>query len=258
MAKYSYIKTLSLEEDNNEYRVGVYGSYISKKCDLLINGKPLFDEIPYNDGKSISVVESGYFIKLSAYGANIVIREGKVVFFTNRYDVVNAYAMIDYNDVGVQFVSDIYLVVVSRKDGPKGVYSTKNFELVLPIKYSTIDIDEHFNIILGEKVNLDEYDEELKNNMLKSMRKGEYMQIGDYSEKHNRVFRKAAEVNCDEVWIEREGGEYYYYWDDDFKVEIEHNDNSHVNVPSDWDDYSHEDSLYDALGGEMDAKWNID
>ena len=45
MAKYSYIKTLSLEEDNNEYRVGVYGSDISKKCDLLINGKPLFDEM---------------------------------------------------------------------------------------------------------------------------------------------------------------------------------------------------------------------
>lgn len=29
-------------------------------------------------------------------------------------------------------------------------------------------------------------------------------------------------------------------------------------LPIDWDDYSLEDSLYDALGGEMDAIWNID
>lgn len=31
-----------------------------------------------------------------------------------------------------------------------------------------------------------------------------------------------------------------------------------VNVPSNWDDYSFEDSMYDALDGEMDAIWNID
>ena len=148
--------------------------------------------------------------------------------------------------------------MVSKSDGLKGVYSTKKKKLVLPLKYSTIDIDEHFNIILGEKVNLEEYDDELKKDILSSMRRGEYMQIGDYSKKYNRVSCKAADVYGDEVCIVREWDEYYYYWNDVFKEEIEDNDYSNVSVPSDWDDYSYEDSLYDALGGEMDAIWNID
>lgn len=27
---------------------------------------------------------------------------------------------------------------------------------------------------------------------------------------------------------------------------------------NEWEHYSHKDALYDALGGEMDAVWNID
>ena len=252
MTKYNHVTNITLKEDNIEYRVGVYGSDMSKKCDLLINDIPIYKEIPYNDGKSISVVESGFFIKLSAYGANIVIRDGKMVFFTNSYDVVNAHAMIDHDAHGEEFVSDIYLIVVSRNDGLKGIYSTKKWELVLPFKYSTIDIDEYFTIILGEKVNLDEYDDELRLDMLSTcMRKGEYMQIGNYSKEHDCVSYKRAKVyNGGEVCIE--SFLQYYYWDDGFKIGVGDIANSN------WEKYTIEDSLYDALGGEMEAIWNID
>ena len=257
MAKYSYIKTLSLKEDNNEYRVGVYGSNESKKCEFLINDKPLFEGIPYNDEKSISVVDSGFFIKLSVHGTNFVIRDGKIVFFTNSYDVVNAHAMIDHDADGDEFISDIYLIVVSRDDGLKGVYSTKKWELVLPFKYSTIDINSSFTIILGEKINLDEYDDETKLDMLSTcMRMGEYMQIGDYSKEHDCVSCKRAEVyQGSEVCISSFLS--YRYWDDGFKFG-DNIDNSHLYVDSNLEKYTLEDSLYDALGGEMDAIWNID
>lgn len=258
MPKYQNIKTLSLEKDDNEYRVGVYGSGMSKKCDFYINDELIFKEISFRNGNSIKVLKSGYFINLrDTQGNNRIIRYGDVIFKT-RYNVVNAHAMIDYDANGIEFISDTYLIVVSRVDGLKGVYSTNKRMLVLPFKYSTIDIDEHFNIILGEKVNIDEYDGDLKDSILKSMRKGEFMQIGNFSRKHNWVSCKGAKVYGDEVDI-YDDWRIHYTWNDGFsEFEEEDEDSSGVNVPSDWDDYSHDDSLYDALGGEMDARWNID
>lgn len=258
MAKYNHVRDITLKEDNNEYQVGVYGSGMNKKFDFYINDELKFKEIPFRKGNSITVLKSGYFINVrDSHGYNRVIRDGEIVLNT-RYHVVNAHVLIDCDSDGEEFISDTFLIVASRNDGLKGVYSTNKRKLVLPFKYSTIDIDEHFYIILGQKVNLDEYDEELKNDMLKSIRKGEYMQIGDYSVKHNWVSCKAADVYDDKVWIVREWNEYYYYWNDGFIEEIEDSDDSNINVPSNWEDYSCEDSLYDALGGQMDAIWNID
>ena len=256
MAKYSYIKTLSLKEDNNEYRVGVYGSNESKKCDFYINGKLKFERIPFRKGNSISVLKNGYFIKLrDSQGNNRVIRNGEVLLKTH-YNVVNAYTEIVCDFNGREFIGDTYLIVVSR-NGLKGIYSSKR-HLVLPIKYSIIDIDEHFNIVLGEEVNLDQYVGELKEEMLKCMRKGKYMQIGEYSEEYETVICKGARVYDDVIDI-YDDWRIHYTWNDGFSdYEEEDDDCGYINVPSNWDDYSHEDSLYDALGGEMDAKWNID
>ena len=257
MAKYNYIKTVSLKEDGNKYRVGVYGSGISKKCDFYINNELKFKEIPFRKGNSIKVLKSGYFINVrESQGYNRIIRDGKVVL-TTRYYVVNAYAKKDCDEIGREFIADTYLIVVSRNDGLKGIYSSKR-HLVLPIKYSIIDIDYSFNIVIGEKVNIDQYVGELKEEMLKCMRKGVYMQIGEYSEKYETVIRKGARVYDDEVDI-YDDWRIHYTWNDGFSdYEEEDDDDSGVIVPSDWDDYSYEDSLYDALGGEMDAQWNID
>ena len=48
---------------------------------------------------------------------------------------------------------------------------------------------------------------------------------------------------------------YCYYWDDGFDVideSLDYDDNGS------YDEYTWEDSLYDALDGHMDAIWNID
>ena len=258
MPKYLKIKTLSLEKDDNEYKVGVYGFGMSTKFDFYINEELIFKEIPFRYGNSIKVLKSGFFINLKdSQKYNRIIRNGKIILNT-RYHVVNAHAFIDCDANGIEYVDNTYLIVVSRNDGLKGVYSTNKRKLVLPFIYSTIDIDENFNIILGKKVNIDNYVGELKDSILKSMRKGEYMQIGEYSKKHNWVSCKGAMVYGDEVDI-YDDWRIHYTWNDGFSEYVEEDDDcSGLNVPSDWDDYTHDDSLYDALGGEMDAYWNIE
>ena len=42
-----------------------------------------------------------------------------------------------------------------------------------------------------------------------------------------------------------------YIWDGQFRYTKEDRGTG-------WENYSREDSIYDALGGEMDAIWNID
>ena len=257
MAKYNEIKTISLKGDDNEYQIGITGSQQFMECDFYVNDELLFEGIPYNKGKSISVLESGFFIKVrDSQGRNRIIRNGKIVFST-RYPVVNAFAKYEYDDCEYLVVKeDVYLIVVSKK-GLRGIYSSKGY-LVLPIEYSTIDIDDAFNIVLGKKEDLDMYVDELKEEMLKSVRKGEYMQIGKYIKKYGYIETKPAIVDGDVVYIVNKWNERYS-WNDGFSdYEFDEDDDlSNINVPN-WDDYSYRDSLYDALGGEMDAAWNID
>ena len=257
MAKYSHIKDISLNRDETKYRVGITGSGKTKSCDFYINDELVFQGIPFKKGNSIKVLKSGYFISVrDSQGTNRVVRDGRVVLST-RYSVDNAFVRIDTDDIGREYVADDeYLIVVTR-NSKYGLYSSKR-KMLLVLKYSTIDIDEYFNIVLGEKVDLDLYSDDLKEDMLKCMRKGEFMQIGEYSKRYGKIETRGARVDEDnnvyivDKWTER------YYWNDGFSYEIDKDDNGGVNLPSNWDDYTHEDSLYDAVGGEMDAVWNID
>ena len=258
MAKYNHVTDITLKGDNNEYQVGVYGTGVNKKCDFYINDELIFREIPFREANSITVLKSGYFICVrDSHDLSRVIRNGKVVLST-RYGVQNAYVRINIDEMGIEHIADDeYLVVVTR-NFKYGLYSSKR-KMLLGLKYSTIDIDENFTIVLGEKVNLDSYSDDLKEGMRNCMRKGEYMQIGEYSKRYGYVQTKGARVDEDDnVYIVDEWNERYY-WNDGFSdYEYEEDDYSGVNVPSNWDDYSIDDSMYDALGGEMDAVWNID
>lgn len=196
MVKYSCTKTLSLKEDNNEYRISVCGTGVEKKCDFYINNTLKFEGIPFRKGNSIKVLKSGYFISVrDSQGTIKVIRNGKVVLST-RYSVENAFVRIDTDDIGREYVADDeYLIVVTR-NSKYGLYSSKR-KMLLGLKYSTIDIDEYFTIVLGEKVDLDLISDDLKEDMLKSMRKGEYMQIGEYSKRYGKIETRGARVDED-------------------------------------------------------------
>ena len=258
MAKYRYTKSLSLHKDCNDYRIGVYGYGDTTRCDFYINDELMFQGIPFRKGNSIKLLKSGYFINVrDSHGTNRVVRGGEVILST-RYSVANAFARIDIDDIGEEYVADDeYLIVVTR-NGKYGLYSSKR-KMLLGLEYSTIDIDEAFTIILGEKVDLNLYSDNLKKEMLNCMRKGEYMQIGEYSKRYGYIKKKGARVDEDNNVFIVDKWDVRYYWNDGFSdYEIVEDDCSGVNVPSNWDDYSYEDSLYDALDGHMDAIWNID
>ena len=254
--KYDSIEMLSLKEEKNTYFIGVTKTNDGAKCDFYVKDILLYQGLPFNNGNPIRVLKSGYFINVTdSQGINRIIRKGKVIFST-KYEVANTYVQKDIDADGFYVIGDTYLIVVA-KDNLYGIYSSTG-KMLLPIKYSTIDIDERFYIVLGIKVNPESFDDDAKKVILQGMRNGEFMQIGEYSKEFDEITRKAAIVDGDEVEVEYDR-EIHYIWNNGFgDFEIVEYDSSGVNVPSNWDDYSYEDSLYDALGGEMDAKWNID
>lgn len=248
---YDKIIPMPIKADKNAYYVGIVGP--NKKCDFYVKDILLYQGLPFNNGNSIRVLKSGYFINVTdSKGTNRIIRKGKVVFST-KYEVANAYVQKDIDADGFDVIGDTYLIVVT-KDNLYGIYSSTG-KMLLPIEYSTIDIDEYFNVVLGKKdLDIDQYVDELKEVYLRSRRNDEYMQIGEYSKEYDVINYGVAKVYENEVQIDRS-----YYWNNEFVYLGEEDDDcGYINVPSNWDDYSYDDSLYDALGGEMDAKWNID
>ena len=223
--KYDYIKSLPIEDDENVYYVGVIGKDEDNTCDLFINHKIKLQGIPFNKGYSIRVLENKKFIKFTNFAGNVgIIREGKFVLEPLYQDVkVYIERTLDYS----QESKLKFLFVVS--DGESYGICSPSGKLILPIEYSTIDMDDNLCIIL------DKYDED-------------NIEIGWYDEEHDSIVHETAEMEDGMVLLDDEGD---YIWDGQFRYTKEDRGTG-------WENYSREDSIYDALGGEMDAIWNID
>ena len=118
--------------------------------------------------------------------------------------------------------------------------------MILPIEYPIVDIDDNLTIVTAKRIDEMEIDENDKS----ILRNYYHMEIGSYSKESNSIILENATVKDDEVIISDNGD---YVWDGEFK-------SKYKEVPNEWSSeyYSHEDAMYDALGGEMDAIWNID
>ena len=247
--KYDNIISFGLNADNNVYYVGVIGSDENNKCDFYINHKLIFKEIPYNNGEFVKVLDKGYAIVIKDIrGRNQILRKGKILQST-LYDVKD-FCILKYWNPKIQEYSlneKKYLIVVS-KNNSYGLVSPSG-RLILPIKYSTIDIDDNMIIVLGTIDNSPESADYYDN-----WRNNELMQVGKFYLKEDIIISKDAIIEDNKVIINKR--RYYcYYWDDGFDVIDESLDNDDNGS---YDEYTWEDSLYDALDGHMDAIWNID
>lgn len=74
------------------------------------------------------------------------------------------------------------------------------------------------------------------------------MEIGRYNEKDDLITLTKAKMKDEVVLLDNEEN---YVWDCGFKFMKEER-------PNEWAHYSYKEALYDALGGEMDAIWNLD
>ena len=242
--KYDYIKPLPLKCDGNAYYVGVNGRESNNICDFYVDDKLLFRSIPFNRGRAVKVMKNGYFIEINdAVGQNHIFRKGKIVF-TTRYEIKGVYLKKECDAWGRTIEDDSEFLIVVKDSDLYGIYSPTG-KMVLPIEYSTIDIDEDLTIVLGKKDNNEK-------ELIGDIRFGEYMYVGEYIKADDYIACRGARVIEDQVILGT-----YYYWNDGFVDTCEDDDEDDGN-PSPWENYTIEDSLYDALGGEMDAIWNID
>ena len=141
-----------------------------------------------------------------------------------------------------------FLYVVS--DGERYGICSPSGDLILPIEYKIIDVDNRLNIIIGNDANELEVD-----NHDKSIMSGNQMMVGHYSKETNSIIKEKAKVKDNAVQLDDEGD---YVWDGKFRYTNCNEDEFHSPWVDYTDKYTIEDSLYDALGGEMDAVWNID
>lgn len=240
--KYDYIKSLPLKKDENVYYLGVVGNTLDNKYDLYINHKIVFQNYPFKRGRTINVVGNGYFIKYIDLDGKVgFIRNGEVVF-KPLYQKVEVYVDKTYCELEDNNEID-FLYVVS--DGERYGICSPSGDLILPLEYSIIDIDNSLTIILGK--NIEELDIEENDDSI--MWGDILMEVGSFSKETNSIFTEKAKVKNNVVQLDDRGD---YVWDGDFKYTKEYYN------PWSRENYSHEEAMYDALGGEMEAIWNLD
>ena len=246
--KYDYIKSLPLEDDNNIYYVGLNGRGDDNTFDLYINHKVILQNIPFDKGRSVKVVGNERFIKVTeAEGRTGLIRIGKFIIEPLYKDIEVYINREKYYKNGNELIETFkYLFVVS--DGKQYGICSQTGELILPIKYTSIDIDDDFCIVLirdfiPESDN--EEDEQIKN----MLEYGVIYEIGYFNEENNIIETEIANFKDGEVLLDDEGD---YVWNGNFIYKKEDYN------PWSRENYSDDEAMYDALGGEMEAIWNLD
>lgn len=162
--KYDYILGMSLRNDDNIYYAGINGKGDYGKFDLYVNHEILLSELPFiKGGSSLKVVSNSQFIQFRDQKGNIgVIRDGSVVL-KPLYKDITIYVKKHSSFISNNYNENLeYLFVVSNGES-YGICSPKG-NLVLPIEYSMIDIDDDLLVILehndGRTLEVGYYDEE--------------------------------------------------------------------------------------------------
>ena len=224
--KYDYIKSLFINDDNI-----YYAGFINKhtKCyfDLYINHKMILSGISYKNKSKIDVIDNGLFIEYTNNDGNIgIIRNGTIIIKPQYKDVLVCIRCLE-NYLSHKTNILEYLFIVS--DGKSYGICSPTGKLILPLEYSIIDIDDDLCIVLKKN-------------------ESDFMEIGRYNEKDDLITLTKAKMKDEVVLLDNEEN---YVWDCGFKFMKEER-------PNEWAHYSYKEALYDALGGEMDAIWNLD
>ena len=209
--KYDNVKSMPLKSDYNIYYIGIIGGDSDNKCDLYVNNKLFFNNYPYNRGHAIEVVGSGYFIKYTDSDGNIgFIRNGEIAFKSQHEDAkVCVWSNGREEDDELEFE---YLFIVSNGD-LYGICSPSG-ELILPIEYPIIDIDDNLTIVIAKRVDEMEIDENDK-----SILWDYQMEIGYFSKETNSIETEKAIVDDNGVRLDDN-----YVWDGEFKYTKEYYD----------------------------------
>lgn len=206
--KYDYIKTLPLNDDSNIYYAGVTGLDDENKFDLYINHKIVLQGILFNRGHSVKLIKDGTFIQITNNdGKKGIIRNGNFVI-DPLYKEIRTFVQRekDYDSE-----TQKYLFVVS--DGELFGICSPSGKLILPMKYSTIDIDAEFCIVLVRDFDT-ELDGESDESVEEMLDYGEIYETGYYDEEKDVIVTERARFEDGKVLLDDEGN---YVWDGRFR-----------------------------------------
>lgn len=218
--KYDYIKPLPLMDDDNVYYLGIMGRGTEKKCDLYINHKLFFQNYPFDKEHNTKVVGKECFIQFANTEENVgLIRNGEIVF-KPQYKEVTVYVHVYDSIINQNGKKEIdYLIIVG--EGELYGLCSHSGELILPIEYSILDVDDYLDkIVLGRTIERkDEENEEDENEDEESILWDYLMEVGRYSKFDNSIKIKKAKVKNGAVQLD-----YNYIWDGEFKYTDEGDD----------------------------------
>jgi hypothetical protein len=220
--KYDYIKSLPIEEDHNIYYAGVFGLGDDNVFDLYVNHKIVLQGIPFNRGNSVNLIEDGTFIQVTnTDGKKGIIRNGKFVL-DPIYKKIRTFVQHERDyDPETNITSETlkYLFAVSN-DELYGICSPSG-KLILPMNYSTIDMDDELCIVLVRDFNA-ECDDENDETLEDMLDYGGIYEIGFYDEEKNVIVTERARFKDGKVFLDDEGD---YVWDGGFRY-LKEDDNS--------------------------------
>lgn len=212
--KYDYIKSLPVKDDHNIYYAGVIGLGEDNVFDLYINHTLVLQGIPFKRGHSVKLIKDGAFIQIiSTDGKKGIIRNGKFIL-DPIFKEIESFIQYerDYNpetNVTSEFLK--YLFVVSD-DELFGICSPSG-KLILPMKYSTIDMDDELCIVLVRDFDK-ELDDENDIEIEEMLDYGGIYETGYYNEEKNVVEIDRAVFKEGAVLLDDEGN---YIWDGQFR-----------------------------------------
>lgn len=196
--KYDSIVSWALDKDENIYYVGFIGKGADKKYDLYINHQIKLKNLPYKkEASSLKVVNNSRFVRYKDVNGKVgIIRNGDILL-KPLYEEVTIFVKRDYlydEDNKLEF-----LFVVS--DGESYGICSPTGNLVLPVEYSLIDIDEELTIILEHK-------------------DCDSMEVGFYDEENDSISHNKAEMEDGVIHLDDD-----YIWDGCFRYL---NENEHT------------------------------
>ena len=212
--KYDYIKSLPLNDDPNIYYAGVIGIDNDNKFDLYINHKIVLQGIPFNRGHSVKLIKDGTFIQIANNeGKKGIIRNGNFII-DPLYKEIKTFVQHEKDyDLETNITSETLKYLFAVSDGELFGICSPSGKLILPMKYSTIDMDDEFCIVLVRDFN-PEIDGECDESVEEMLDYGGIYETGYYDEEKDVIVTEKASFKDGNVLLDDEGN---YVWDGRFR-----------------------------------------
>ena len=170
--------------------------------------------IPFNRGHSVKLIKDGTFIQIANNeGKKGIIRNGNFII-DPLYKEIKTFVQHEKDyDLETNITSETLKYLFAVSDGELFGICSPSGKLILPMKYSTIDMDDEFCIVLVRDFN-PEIDGECDESVEEMLDYGGIYETGYYDEEKDVIVTEKASFKDGNVLLDDEGN---YVWDGRFR-----------------------------------------